>query len=72
MSIVISSWDSIHTSCGTKPCFFFKPTLAFSNDLLDNDNQTKPVTIDGSDLYDGLHYVKFDKVKSDDLSYIGI
>ena len=72
MSIQISSWDSIQTSCGEKPCFFFKPTMALSSSLLDNTEPTTPVRIGGTSLYDGVHRISFDKANTDKLMYIGI
>ena len=75
MSINVLKWDNIYTSCGVKPCFYFKPDLEMAGKLLEEkpENQTTfPIEFTDSDMYNGVHRVTFDKSNLDNTVYVGI
>ena len=75
MSVKILKWDNIYTSCGMKPCFYFKPNMELSGKLLENKpcNQTTfAIQFSGNGKYDNVYRVMFDKSNMDNLIYVGI
>lgn len=62
-TIQIGGWDYTTTSCssGYVPVFYFIPNYEFVSYVRINGTQHIPVFIEGTDIYDGSHWVRVDK-----------